>query len=67
MATTYTTGQVAKVCRVSTATVLKWCDSGILRCFRIPGSRDRRIPGEYLAEFLKQHGMPAEWLAEAEA
>ena len=58
-----TTGQVAKICRVAPRTVSKWFDTGQLRGYRIPGSRDRRIPRAQLIRFMKLHGMP---LAELE-
>ncbi|MEZ6140278.1 MAG: response regulator [Zavarzinella sp.] len=54
----FTTGQVAKICKVAPRTVSKWFDSGRLRGYRIPGSQDRRIPREQLIRFLKDHGMP---------
>jgi excisionase family DNA binding protein len=54
----FTTGQVARICRVRAATVAKWFDSGRLQGYRIPGSQDRRIPRDYLIRFLKEHGMP---------
>jgi excisionase family DNA binding protein len=54
----FTTGQVAKLCKVAPRTVSKWFDSGRLKGYRIPGSQDRRIPREYLIKFLKEHGMP---------
>ena len=54
----FTTGQVAKICKVAPRTVSKWFDSGRLKGYRIPGSQDRRIPREYLIKFLKDHGMP---------
>jgi excisionase family DNA binding protein len=54
----FTTGQVAKICKVAPRTVSKWFDSGRLRGYRIPGSQDRRIPRENLIRFLKEHGMP---------
>ena len=38
-----TTGEVARICRVAPRTVSKWFDTGKLRGYRIPGSRDRRI------------------------
>src|SRR5262249_61528897 len=34
----FTTGQVAKICKVAPRTVSKWFDSGRLRGYRIPGS-----------------------------
>lgn len=54
----FTTGQVAKICKVAPRTVSKWFDSGRLKGYRIPGSEDRRIPREYLIKFLREHGMP---------
>lgn len=55
--TIFTTGEVAKFCRVMPITVCKWFDSGRLRGYRIPGSQDRRIPREYLLRFMLEHGM----------
>ncbi|MCS5632703.1 MAG: response regulator [Pirellulaceae bacterium] len=54
----FTTGQVAKICKVAPRTVSKWFDSGRLQGYRIPGSQDRRIPRDSLIKFLKEHGMP---------
>lgn len=53
-----TTGQVAKICNVAPRTVSKWFDSGQLRGYRIPGSKDRRIPLEQLIRFMRAHGIP---------
>src|SRR5436853_2845403 len=53
-----TTGEVAKICSVAPRTVSKWFDSGALTGYRIPGSKDRRIPLNQLIRFMKQHGMP---------
>jgi excisionase family DNA binding protein len=57
-----TTGEVAKICHVAPRTVSKWFDTGKLRGYRIPGSRDRRIPVQQLVAFMKQHGMPLDGL-----
>ncbi|MBA7479850.1 hypothetical protein ES707_15291 [subsurface metagenome] len=54
-----TTGDVAKICNVAPRTVSKWFDSGQLKGYRIPGSRDRRIPVSELIRFMKAHNMPA--------
>jgi excisionase family DNA binding protein len=54
----FTTGQVAKICKVAPRTVSKWFDSKKLKGYRIPGSQDRRIPRENLIHFLKEYGMP---------
>lgn len=53
-----TTGQVARICSVAPRTVSKWFDSGALRGYRIPGSKDRRIPLQSLIRFMKAHGIP---------
>ena len=53
-----TTGDVAKICNVAPRTVSKWFDSGQLKGYRIPGSRDRRIPVNELIRFMKQNNMP---------
>ena len=53
-----TTGEVAKICNVAPRTVSKWFDSGKLRGYRIPGSKDRRIPLQQLVRFMRAHGIP---------
>ena len=57
-----TTGEVAKICNVAPRTVSKWFDSGQLRGYRIPGSKDRRIPLTALIKFMKQHQIPLDGL-----
>ena len=56
--TVLTTGDVARICNVAPRTVSKWFDSGQLRGYRIPGSKDRRIPLDQLIRFMRLHGMP---------
>jgi excisionase family DNA binding protein len=58
-----TTGDVAKICNVAPRTVSKWFDSGQLKGYRIPGSKDRRIPLNELIRFMKAHNMPTEALS----
>ncbi len=53
-----TTGDVAKICNVAPRTVSKWFDNGQLKGYRIPGSKDRRIPVSELVRFMKMHNMP---------
>jgi excisionase family DNA binding protein len=53
-----TTGDVAKICNVAPRTVSKWFDSGQLKGYRIPGSKDRRIPVAELVRFMKVHNIP---------
>ena len=57
-----TTGEVAKICNVASRTVSKWFDSGQLQGYRIPGSKDRRIPVSHLIRFMKSHGIPLDGL-----
>lgn len=57
-----TTGQVAQICNVAPRTVTKWFDSGQLKGYRIPGSRDRRIPTSELIRFMRAHDMPTDRL-----
>ena len=49
---------MARICHVAPRTVSKWFDSGKLRGYRIPGSRDRRIPVDRLVAFMRAHGIP---------
>lgn len=53
-----TTGEVAKICNVAPRTVSKWFDSGQLKGYRIPGSKDRRIPLNNLLQFMRDHNIP---------
>lgn len=53
-----TTGDVARICSVAPRTVSKWFDSGQLKGYRIPGSKDRRIPVNELVRFMKLNNMP---------
>jgi len=53
-----TTGEAARLCGVAPRTVSKWFDAGQLRGFRIPGSRDRRIPRDCPIRFMRAHGIP---------
>jgi excisionase family DNA binding protein len=57
-----TTGEVAKICNVAPRTVSKWFDSGQLRGYRIPGSKDRRIPLNALIRFMREHHIPLDGL-----
>ena len=58
-----TTGDVARICHVAPRTVSKWFDNGQLKGYRIPGSKDRRIPVSELVRFMKVHNMPTGALA----
>jgi two-component system, OmpR family, response regulator RpaA len=58
MRTVFTTGEAAKLCKVSQQTIIRCFDSGQLTGFRVPGSRFRRIPRESLYRFMKENGIP---------
>jgi excisionase family DNA binding protein len=62
MKTVYTTGEAAKICKVSQQTIIRCFDSGQLKGFRVPGSRFRRIPRDQLFSFMKDNGIPTEAL-----
>jgi excisionase family DNA binding protein len=53
-----TPGDVAKICNVAHRTVQKWFDRGLLTGYRLPGSRDRRIPISELIDFMKTNNIP---------
>jgi excisionase family DNA binding protein len=62
MKTVFTTGEAAKICKVSQQTIIRCFDSGQLKGFRVPGSRFRRIPREQLFMFMRDNGIPTDAL-----
>ena len=62
MKTVFTTGEAARICKVSQQTIIRCFDSGQLQGFRVPGSRFRRIPRESLFNFMKVNGIPTDAL-----
>jgi len=62
MKTVFTTGEAAKICKVSQQTIIRCFDSGQLKGFRVPGSRFRRIPREQLYSFMRENGIPTDAL-----
>ncbi len=62
MKTVFTTGEAAKICKVSQQTIIRCFDSGQLKGFRVPGSRFRRIPRELLYTFMRENGIPTDAL-----
>ncbi len=59
----FTTQEVAAIAAVSVRTVAKWCDSGLLACYRLPATERqagyRRIARGDLVAFLRTHGIPS--------
>ena len=62
MKTVFTTGEAAKICKVSQQTIIRCFDSGQLKGFRVPGSRFRRIPRDALYRFMKENSIPTDAL-----
>ncbi len=62
MKTVFTTGEAAKICKVSQQTIIRCFDSGQLKGFRVPGSRFRRIPRDQLYAFMRENGIPTDAL-----
>jgi excisionase family DNA binding protein len=60
--TVFTTGEAAKICKVSQQTIIRCFDSGQLKGFRVPGSRFRRIPRDQLFTFMRDNGIPTDAL-----
>lgn len=53
----YTTVDLARVCKVSLRTVIRWVDQGKLTSFRTPGGH-RRVREEDLLQFLDRYQIP---------
>ena len=60
--TVFTTGEAAKICKVSQQTIIRCFDNGTLKGFRVPGSRFRRIPRDQLYAFMRDNGIPTDAL-----
>jgi len=60
--TVFTTGEAAKICKVSQQTIIRCFDNGSLKGFRVPGSRFRRIPRNELYAFMRDNGIPTDAL-----
>jgi two-component system OmpR family response regulator len=62
MKTVFTTGEAAKICKVSQQTIIRCFDNGQLKGFRVPGSRFRRIPRDQLYHFMRENNIPTDAL-----
>jgi len=60
--TVFTTGEAAKICKVSQQTIIRCFDNGSLKGFRVPGSKFRRIPRDQLFAFMRDNGIPTDAL-----
>ena len=59
-----TTGQVARLCRVTIRTVIKWFETGRLEGYKLPGSRERRFTRAAVLRFMRENDMPVQELLE---
>jgi two-component system, OmpR family, response regulator len=60
--TVFTTGEAAKICKVSQQTIIRCFDNGSLKGFRVPGSKFRRIPRDQLVAFMRDNNIPTDAL-----
>lgn len=60
----FTTGEAARICKVSQQTIIRCFDNGRLTGFKVPGSKFRRIPRDELVRFMRENGMPLAQLGE---
>ena len=60
----FRTHQVAAICSVCVRTVCRWCDEGLLYCYRLPRTGPqpgpRRIPRSGLVAFMRAGGIPSQ-------
>lgn len=57
-----TTGQLARLLVVNRHLLTRWCNSGELKCYRLPGRQQRRIKFEIAWDFARQQNLPTEYL-----
>lgn len=62
----YTTGEVARLCKgyLGKNSITLAFDKGMLKGFKIPGSRHRRLFHDSVVDLLKKCGVPASRLRE---
>jgi len=58
----YTTGEAARLCRLSQQSIIRAVDAGRLNGFRVPGSNHRRIARQDLAAFMRHNRIPTDLL-----
>ena len=54
----FTTGEAARICRLSQQTIIRYFDNGRLKGFRVPGSSDRRILRSDLFQLMRRRRIP---------
>ena len=68
MKTVFTTGEAAKICRLSLQVIIRHFDDGKITGFRVPPRNPakqgghRRIPRATLEKFMDKYGLPKDLL-----
>jgi|694.fasta_scaffold02343_24 CheY-like chemotaxis protein len=63
----FSTGDVARITRSSVQMVIKWLDKGMLKGWRVPGSKFRRVNHSDLRRFMIAHQLPLDLLDRSES
>ena len=56
----FTTGEVAKICNMTIATVQKYCDEGKIESCKTPVTKQRRIARSALIQFMRKFDIPVD-------
>lgn len=57
----FTTGQIARLCKVAPKTVINWIDRGLLPAYKVPSGQrhqHRRVIRANLLDFIVKNGLP---------
>jgi len=54
------TTEISRAVHVAARTVTKWIDAGLLRAYRLPNTRRRRVSVRDLLAFCRAHEMPCD-------
>lgn len=54
----YSSGEVAQMCDVTSRTVIRWITAGRLEAFKLPGRGNNRVSEDQLLQFLRKNKMP---------
>jgi len=61
----YTTGDIAKICRVAPRTAANWIDTGELKGIYLPPDKQqRRVFHDNLVDFMESNDIPEKWLTD---
>ena len=62
----YTTGDVAKICGISRATIVNYCNAGSIKAIQSPLTHFRRISKSDLVAFLQAKGLSLSLLEDSD-